>query len=801
MTNRHTGRALALIGVALSALMATDAGAQTTDGTGAAQVAPTPPAVADSSNEVQEIVVTANKREQSLNDVGLTVSALSSDMLKDRNITSLEDLTRAVPSFSYSETPGGIPALSLRGVGYNETSLAAYPTVSLYLDEVPFPFPVLSKHANFDLERVEVLKGPQGTLFGQNATAGAVNFIAAKPTDEFRAGISLGYGRFNAVDEEAYVSGPLSDTISARLSQRVEFADGWQKSSTRPGDRNGGNHNIMGRLLIDFHPSDDVKFLLNVNAWNDKTDSQAAQFIGLNVQNPGFLSPLVAATPFAPPNIRAADWNAGLTERNNSLYQISLRGDLNLSDDLTLTSLTAYTHYKQNEGNDFDGLPFSLVDYRRNDGKVRSFFQELRLANDPKSPFRWVLGVNYSRDKVDQEYEYVFERASSGVLLGIREAVYGANQKMRHAAVFVGTEFDLGSQFTLNGSARYTNSKQKTVNCGAEFLGPPFVIGNLFFDILVPFVFDPTFNRKYQAGDCYPINDLGRTINGVPAGNPGSFAGTLKESNVSWRGGIDWKPERGKLFYFNVSKGFKSGNFPTTGAATFSQYLPATQESVLALEGGFKLALLDRKVRINGAVFNYSYKDKQLRTRALQLPFGLLDVVRNVPKSTVTGVELEVNVYPTEGLTLSASGQYLDAKIDEFSGLDSAGVMRNFAGTRLPNTPKFESSFNVDYRFPISETIDGFVGAGVLHRSSTIGDIGGALVQPAFVPNEQLYRIKDYTLVDARFGFEKGNWKATVWGKNIFNTYYWNSVYSSFDAVTRYTGRPATYGVTLAYNY
>ncbi len=748
-----------------------------------------------------DIIVTAQKREQSLNDVGLTVSALSADTLKDRNISSLEDLTRAVSSFSYSETPGGIPALSLRGVGYNETSLAAYPTVSLYLDEVPFPFPVLSKHANFDLERVEVLKGPQGTLFGQNATAGAVNFIAAKPTDEFRAGISLGYGRFNAVDEEAYVSGPLSDTISARLSQRVEFADGWQKSSTRPDDRNGGNHNIMGRLLIDFHPSDDVKFLLNVNAWNDKTDSQAAQFIGLNVQNTCCLSPLVAATPFAPADIRAADWNAGLTERNNSLYQISLRGDLNLSDDLTLTSLTAYTDYKQNEGNDFDGLPFSLVDYRRNDGKIRSFFQELRLANDPKSPFRWVLGVNYSRDKVDQEYLYVFDQASSGVLLGIAEAVYGAKQKMRHAAVFGSAEFDLGNQVTIKGSARYTDSKQNTVNCGAEFLGPPFIIGNLFFDILVPFFYDPNFNRPYQAGDCYPINDLGRTINGVPAGNPGSFAGTLKEDNVAWRAGIDWKPAPEMLLYFNVSKGFKSGNFPTTGASTFSQYLPATQESVLALEGGFKLGLLDRKVSLNGAVFNYSYKDKQLRTRALQLPFGLLDVIRNVPKSTVTGVELELSVYPTDGLTLSASGQYLDAKIDEFTGLDSVGVERDFAGTRLPNTPKFEFSLNGDYRFPISETMDGFVGAGVLHRSSAIADIGGALIQPAFVPNEQLYRIKDYTLVDARFGIEKGNWKATVWGKNIFNTYYWNSVYSSFDAVTRYTGRPATYGVTVAYNF
>ncbi|MES2492837.1 MAG: TonB-dependent receptor plug domain-containing protein, partial [Pseudomonadota bacterium] len=144
-----------------------------------------------------DIVVTANKREQNLNNVGLTITALSADALQERRLTSLADLANSIPGLAFATSNTGTPILTLRGVGFNESSLGVYPAVSLYVDQIPLPFPAMGAHSAFDLQRVEVLKGPQGTLFGQNSTGGAINYIANKPTATFEAGGDISYGRFN----------------------------------------------------------------------------------------------------------------------------------------------------------------------------------------------------------------------------------------------------------------------------------------------------------------------------------------------------------------------------------------------------------------------------------------------------------------------------------------------------------------------------------------------------------------------------------------------------------------------------
>lgn len=179
-------------------------------------------------------------------------TAVSGDTLKAKQVSSFDDIAKLVPSLSYSNTQNGTPVYTLRGVGFYDTSLASYPTVSVYLDEVPLSFPVLTRHSAFDLERIEVLKGPQGTLFGQNATGGAINYIAAKPTRTPTGGLDVGFGRFNTLTAEGYVSGPLSETLSVRVAGRAEIGDGWQTSVSRPGDRNGKQRNYMGRVLLAY---------------------------------------------------------------------------------------------------------------------------------------------------------------------------------------------------------------------------------------------------------------------------------------------------------------------------------------------------------------------------------------------------------------------------------------------------------------------------------------------------------------------------------------------------------------------
>ena len=795
--------------------------------TGAWAASPSEPAVV--ANQLEEITVTAQKREQSLNDVGLSVSALSGDFLKNQHIVTLEDLAHTVPSLTFANTSSGAPTITLRGVGYNETSLAASPTVSLYVDQVSLPFPVMASHTIFDLERVEVLKGPQGTTFGQNATGGAINFIAAKPTREFAAGVSLTYGNFNSIQQEAYVSGPLSDTVSARLAERTETADGWQQSVSRPGDTNGAVRTSAVRLLVDYRPTDNAKFEVNLNTWSDTGQSQAGQYIGRDIQHPGgapgalpgapnyykYTDPIVLSEPFAAANDRSADWNsglpgkgAGLPSKDNKFSQISLRGDIGLAHDLTLTTITGLSVFDQNEADDYDGLPVSVSDWKKNLGSIHDFSQELRIANAGNGGWRWLVGANYQKSSVDQHFLYNYGNSSSTYSLGVPaspgvpaigypifESYFGTAQQMKTVAVFANTEYALSNAFTLKAGVRYTRSQTDNASCGTD-ISPPYYAGKLFYDAILGGAYGP-----FVPGDCYPLNNIRAGFAGVPFFGPGVFRDTLTQHNVPWTVGLDWKPRDRALVYANITQGFKSGSFPTGGAALWSQLLPVTQESLRSYEVGFKLTSEDRKTQVNGATFYYDYKDKQLAARTIDPIFGALQQLFNIPKSSAKGVELELMTRPVTGFTLSIGGSWIEATIDKFSGVSATGITANFAGTPMPFTPKISVNLDAEYRFPLG-TRTAFIGARDTYRSSTISVIGGDKNSPKAEPQDKLlFGIDAFSLLDIRAGIEGDQWRATLWGKNVTNKYYWNSVAPAFDTIVRYAGMPATYGISLTYKF
>ncbi|MEJ2411287.1 MAG: TonB-dependent receptor, partial [Novosphingobium sp.] len=276
-----------------------------------------------------EIVVTANKREQKLNDVGLTVQVLTGEALRERQVSSLEDIANAVPGLTFANTSTNTPVFTLRGVGFNEASIGAIAAVTVYQDEAPLAFSVLATHSAYDLERIEVLKGPQGTLFGQNSTGGAINYVTAKPTSHLAAGAQVSYGRFNEINAEGYVSGPLSDTLKARLAVRSELGDAWQISNSRPNGpdgRNGKTRNLMGRLLLDYEPSDTVHIQANINGWIDHSDPLAAQFTGLHLTRPpgyDYITDYAKAYPVTD-NPRAADWDVNAIFGRTKMAQGSL---------------------------------------------------------------------------------------------------------------------------------------------------------------------------------------------------------------------------------------------------------------------------------------------------------------------------------------------------------------------------------------------------------------------------------------------------------------------------------------------
>lgn len=737
-----------------------------------------------------DIIVTAQKREQSINDVGLTLTAIGGAALKDRQVNSLSDLAQSVPGLSYSTSANNTPVFTLRGVGFYDTSLASYPTVSVYLDEVPLPLPVQTALTAFDLERVEVLKGPQGTLFGNNATGGAINYIAAKPTATLEAGADATYGRFDTFIGEAFVSGPLSDTLSARVAIKGTHAGDWQKSYTRD-DTHGRTRQLAGRLLLDWEPADTLRFALNLNGWIDKSDLIAFQYHALNLQVPSAASPDLVAYPFSPSRPRAADWSVVgcLTQQrqcdvrpraNNRLFQASLRGDWEVAPDITLTSITSYIDYKHDQVPEGDGVAISAFDLSASLGGADSFSQELRLTG-AHGGLNWVLGANYGKDKVSEENHLDDPEASGARNLPHVGSIYTNEQRMKNYAVFANVEYEAMAGLTLKGGARYTKSKRTSRSCNRDL--PGFTnLSTIFTDLQAVFAPDrPAV--PVPPGGCITLDENFF---------PGEFVGSLNEDNLSWRAGLDYKPNRDVLLYANVSKGYKAGGFGSISASTSIQNAPVTQESVLAYEAGFKVQPVPA-LSINGAVYYYDYKDKQLRSKIIDPVWGILDALVNVPKSRVKGAELELSFRPVQGMTIGIAATYSDAKVKRYIGVNAGGEATDFAGTRVPYTPKYQVGANIDYRLPTTGGWAPFVGASLSYRSGTNAIVGGTA----------LYDIDAYTLVDLRAGAETsdGRWKLSLWGKNVFNKYYWNNTIASYDVIVRIPGRPATYGATVSYRF
>jgi outer membrane receptor protein involved in Fe transport len=741
---------------------------------------------------VGEIVVTAQKRQESVNKVPMSITAATGEALRAQGITDTRDLVKITPGFSYADSYVGSPIYTLRGVGFSDISLGGRPTVSIYTDEAPIPFAIETLGANLDLERVEILKGPQGTLFGQNATGGAINYIDAKPTARLKAGVDVSYGRFDAVDADGFVSGPITDTLEGRVAFEHTSRDAWQKSYTT-GARNGVGEFNNGRVILAWTPSAAFKAQLNVNGWVDNSDTQASQLEAVTPTSvlaasaiPGLLS-----YPVAPANAQAADFNPGLNYRkNNSFLQANLRLDYKLSDTLTLTSISSYSRYLEHQLQDIDGTTLSNLSEFTN-GHIESYSEELRIGGDFAGRGHFVFGGNLASDWVNQFNVTSFPQSTTGLTftpLGLPVfADFGnfGKQTEETYAVFGNVEYQITDTIKLYGGARYTEADNRFVGCsrdagdglGAEDFGvfQNFVRGELG---LAP-------NPAIPLGGCITANALYQ---------PGLVFETLNQNNVSWRAGAEWTPFSRTLIYANVSKGFKAGGFPDLGATTAAQYLPASQESIVAYELGFKTTLVDGRLQLNGAAFYYDYHDKQILGRILDPLFGPLLKLVNVPKSELAGGEIQLAWTPVRGLSITAGGSYIDSHVlDNFTNYNSNGVVQDFNGEAFPNTPKLQLVAAVDYTFPLTDRLNAFVGGNVSYQSSTNSELGDL----------PLLALKAYTLVDLRAGVETadGAWRLSVWGRNVGDVYYWTAASRDTDTTTRFAGMPATYGVAISYRF
>ena len=763
-----------------------------------------------------EIVVTAQKRVERLADTPLSVTALSGEALLDRGITAPENLTNVVPGLSFQKSPFGTPIYSIRGVGYYDRIVGATPTVSVYQDQVPITYSFEAAGVALDLQRVEVLKGTQGTLFGNNSTGGAINFIANKPTDVLSGGFNLDVGRFDSVNAEAFVSGPLAATLKFRLAGRHEYSGPWQKSyapndiqfGAPTGRKHGRRDFTAGRFLLDWEPGDNVRFELNANGWMDKSDTQAPAMVAFTPQrplnafndavyrafniNPAFLAadtppgnaaaaPLFVPLPGTPEDNRLANWDPGEDlSKDDWFYQVSLAGEISLSDAISLNSVTAVARARQDQLIDVDGTSYVGA---RNIAKARveNFYQELRLS-DTEGPLNWILGVNYAHDvsKERNVYSPQVNVTQANFPVKANDIASLIDQDARTYAAFGQVTYKLTEQLSIDGAIRYTKHKRRFEGCSADSGdGTAAAFFNFVFGLQgVPLTVLP--------GQCFTQATPGVLADPL-------IVKELDEDNVSWRANVSWKPSRNLLFYANVTKGYKSGGFSAIQALVADSYNPVKQESVLAIEGGLKGSFLDNAISLDLALFHMSYRDKQMTGSANSF-FGIVPSLVNVPKSRINGFEFNTTFRPTQGLRLTAGGTYLDSKVtqDPAIPIGPDGVAQTFVGEPLPTTPKWNLIGDAEYRAPLSDGLEGFVNVNATYQGSTQTTLGQVA----------MFQLPDYTLIGFRVGVDGGNgrWGASIWGRNITNEYYAQSILRLFDTVSRYTGTPATYGVTLRFN-
>jgi len=736
---------------------------------------------------LQTVVVYAQKRQQALGDVGVPIVIATADDLQSAGVTDITSLGKIAPGFTAARTQTGYQVFSIRGVNFDAQQIAAPPTVSTYIDEAPLPYPAMYAGLLLDVDHVEVLKGPQGTLYGQNATGGSVNVIAARPTTYLSGMLQQSLNDFGESVTDGYISGPISDTLLGRFAFTTTHGGAWQEGYFANHFQNGAANRGAARLLFDWTPGDIVKLSVMFNANYDDGEPQALQLQEVAPQNPAGAAPGLLTYPLPPQNNRAADWNTPY-RLDNYLYQGVIRADINVADTVTLTSLTDYIENRQDQAmdNDATGINVSSADHL---ATARSINQEVRVTGHPVPSVTYIAGVNYQHDDfASRDLTHLTEYSS---LPGTTIDTH-FDQGNRAAGVFGNVDWEIRSGLTLTAGVRYTWTRQTASGCSTD-TGDGSLNG-----------FVSTISNALRAAQGLPPTNAFNgtntcsTMNDVPAG-PGGLASFLptsvkvaqEESNVPWRVGLNYKPTADSLLYALVSRGFKAGVFPFQDTLFVSQSEPVRQEQLTDYEVGYKAALLDQKLNVDVSAYYYDYLNKQFYSFIQIYLVGQAPTLVNIPTATARGADLGLTAQLATGLRVRGGITYLDSRIGPSSGSNLRGQVVDLTGKAFNFAPKWTGTLDVEYRFPVSKAAEMFIGGSMLYNSQTYSDLANSA--PALIGS--------YTTFDARIGAAGKRWSVSLWGRNLANRYYWTSVGVAADVLFRYTGLPRMYGGTVSYKF
>lgn len=682
---------------------------------------------------LETIEVTAQRRSQSANDVPVAITAFTGEKLKKlgaKDPTALGDFT---PGLAAVNNAVGAPAYTLRGVGLEDFIGNNTSGTAIYFDEV---YPVSATQQGFqmyDLQRVEVLKGPQGTLYGRNASGGAINFVPNRPTEDAEFSISAGIDSLAEINLVGIASGALADNARGRLSVNyIKGLDEWQDGGTRGADT-GKADKLSARGQLEFDVSDSTTALISVFGERDhginetwQADDQAGYeaLTGIRVQSTDDVREASLGEFFT--NFDGTD----APVNDTSSYGVTLK--INSSFDAgDLASITNYQVMDRFAYDNNDGSPEELADFRFSTD-VEQFSQEFRFSTEFEDLVNVITGAFYGWDSIDVDdvaaitgFLDVFGLPSP-TPSGEATISVDSTQKTTSLGMYVHTEWDLSQEWKATLAGRYTYEKR-------EFDGAVIDDQGYFFG---------------APGPIFPIFGL-----------PDYLQLSETENDFSYRIGLDYTPNKNLLLYASLATGFKSGVFYSGAVFDPRGWGYIEPEQITAYETGAKWTTLEGAMQVNLAGFYYDYKDKQTLV-VIDDPFGAITTLGNVPKSRSYGGELEVQALLTANLNVTAGLALLETEIREAPTTNRGATLLATIqeGSELTQSPSISFNTQIDYRYDLSETLTGNAELTYSYSADRKLFLG-----------DPLSRADNYHSVGARLSVadDDAGWEVAVYGRNL----------------------------------
>ena len=697
-------------------------------------------------NALEEIVVTAQKRTQNVQDVPIAITALSEKMIERIGGNTLTDIENFAPSLNFGRgsrrTRGEI---NIRGVGSFSRNPGFDARTSVYIDGV-----FLGRSGSFDadlqgIESVEILRGPQGTLFGINTIAGAVSINTRKPTEESEASLMAEVGNYNYTKFQGYVSGPLGEGVSGSLALTKMDQDGFIDNIFLNEDLNGVDR-ISGRAKLRFQPSDN----LDINLSADYLDENAMGTNGEgHIADSGVGGVFGGASFTAAPNPREVSHDA-MEQEDREFWGVSAQVDYEMDSGLTLTSISAYREldwYNLNE-EDYTNVFVGITNFNET---TDQFTQEFRVTSTSDGNFDWVAGLYYIQQDISTDRDGIFTGLFFGRAPEDSERIPTiVDVDATGYAAYINGNYRLTDAFEITAGLRYSYD-EKEINF---FLPNP-----TGFAGVLDMTGQPPYEDKYDANDLTP------------------------------RVGLNWRPSDGTLVYASYAAGFKSGGFNVDFVQSLAE-LPYDEETADSYELGLKTEFFDSRARLNLALFHTTFEDFQVQQFQRISETVSRISISNAAEARSQGLEAEFTLVPVEGLTLQANGAYIDAEFEDFKECN-AGV--DCTGNKLPYAPEFKFFVSAEYAFNIGE------GDAYARYDFTYTD--GYFTHPENTP--QVREVDSWETHNARVGYTLpgGNWEFSLWGKNLTDEDALRMAEINFFGTFRGTYiPPRTYGASVRYN-